>query len=153
MSEENKAIVRRFYQEVMMEGRLDVLDEIMTADFDDHGDVLFGSPQGREALRQAVAAARGSLTNMSVDIHDMIAEGDLVGLRGSERAIQQGAFLGVPGSGNQLSWWGMPIFRIVDGRITARWFNADSLSILQQLGIAPPTATRFSTPLTGSSQW
>ena len=78
---------------------------------------------------------------MSVDIHDMIAEGDLVGLRGSERAIQQGAFLGVPGSGNQLSWWGMPIFRVVDGRIMARWFNADSLSILQQLGIAPPTAT------------
>lgn len=120
-----------------MEGRLGVLDEIMATDFDDDGDVLFGSPQGREALRRAVAAAQEALTNLSVDIHDMIAEGDLVGLRGGERAIQRGTFLGVPGTGNQLAWWGMPIFRVIEGKISARWFNADSLSILQQLGIAP----------------
>jgi len=141
VSEENKAVVRRFYQEVMMEGRLNVLDEIMAEDFDDHGDAIFGSPQGREALRQAIAAAHGALTNMNVDIQDMIAEKDLVGLRGTERAIQEGPFLGVPGTGNQLTWWGMPVFRVVEGRIAARWFNADSLSILQQLGIASSTPT------------
>ena len=51
MSETNKALVRRFYAEVMSQGQVEVLDEIMAADFRDHGETLFGSPQGRETLK------------------------------------------------------------------------------------------------------
>ena len=58
--EENKAIVRRFYDEVMGQGRVEVLDEIMDADFVDHGEALFGSPQGRETLGRASSQRRGS---------------------------------------------------------------------------------------------
>ncbi|MBK8271363.1 MAG: hypothetical protein IPK83_24795 [Planctomycetes bacterium] len=48
MSEANKAIVRRFYKEVMSQGNMNLLDEIMAPDFKDHGETLFGSPQGRD---------------------------------------------------------------------------------------------------------
>ena len=54
MSEANKTIVRRFYEEVMSQGNVDLLDEIMAPDFADHGETLFGSPQGRDTLKQGI---------------------------------------------------------------------------------------------------
>lgn len=138
MSEENKAIVRRFYEEVMDNGRVEVLDEIMAPDFEDNGEALFGSPRGRDVLAQGVVGVASILQNLHVQIEDMIADGDMVGVRGLMRCIHGGAFLGVPGSGNELSWRGLAMFRVVDGKIVARWFNSDSLSIVQQLGVVPP---------------
>lgn len=137
MSEENKAIVRRFYEEVMNTGKVDILDEIMAPDFQDNGEALFGSPQGREALRQGVIGTGSILQDLNVRIEDMIADGDMVGVRGVMRCIHRGPFLGVPGTGNELSWRGLALFRVVDGKIVARWFNSDGLSIVQQMGIVP----------------
>jgi len=85
MSEANKAIVRRFYQEVMNQGNVDVLDEIMASDFKDHGETLFGSPQGRDMLKQGVLGARSVLANLNVQLHDVIADDELVGVRGTMR--------------------------------------------------------------------
>jgi len=138
MSEENKIIVLRFYQEVMNQGKVELLDEIMAADFRDHGETLFGSPQGREVLKAGILGARSLLSDLTVQIHDILGDGELVGVRGIMRCTQQGPFLGVDPSGNELSWTGLAIFRVVDGRLTERWFNSDSLSIVQQLGIVPP---------------
>jgi steroid delta-isomerase-like uncharacterized protein len=137
MSDANKDVVRRFYQQAMSEGRAEVLDEIMAEAFVDHGEALFGSPQGRETLRQGVVATHTVLPDLSVQLEDVIAEGDLVGVRGVMRCTHVGTFLGVPGTGHELTWRGNAMFRIVDGRITDRWFNSDSISILRQLGLAP----------------
>ncbi|HCK81400.1 MAG TPA: ester cyclase [Candidatus Competibacter sp.] len=139
MSEANKTIVRRFYAEVMNQGNVSVLDEIMAPDFRDHGETLFGSPQGREALKQGVTGARSLLSNLNVQLHDVIADGELVGVRGTMRCTHQGEFLGVAPSGNELTWNGVALFRVVDGKITERWFNSDSLSIVQQLGLVSPS--------------
>ena len=138
MSEANKTIVRRFYEEVMGQGNVNLLDEIMAPDFADHGETLFGSPQGRETLKQGIIASRPVLGDLHVQLHDVIADGEMVGVRGTMRCTHQGAFLGVDASGNELTWNGLALFRVVDGRITERWFNSDSLSITQQLGLVPP---------------
>lgn len=138
MSEANKAIVRRFYEEVMNRGNASLLDEIVTPDFTDHGEALFGSPQGRDTLKHGITASRVVFGDLSVQLHDVIAGDDLVGVRGTMRCIQQGEFLGVSPSGNELTWNGLAVFRVVDGKITERWFNSDSLSIVQQLGLVPP---------------
>lgn len=137
MSEQNKIIVRRFYDEVMSQGKVEVLDEIMVEDFIDNGETLFGSPRGRETLKQSVRGSRSIFPDLTVNLHDVIASGDMVGVRGTMRCIQQGEFLGVPATGNELSWVGLAMFRVVDGKITERWFNSDSLNIVQQLGIVP----------------
>ena len=138
MSEENKAVVRRFYEEVMNTGNVDLLDEIMAADFKDHGETLFGSPQGRDTLKQGIIGSRGIFPDLTVQLHDLIASGEMVGVRGTMRCTQQGTFLGVAASSNELSWTGLAMFRVVDGKLVERWFNSDSLSIVQQLGIVPP---------------
>lgn len=138
MSEVNKAIVRRFYKEVMSQGNANVLDQIMVPDFKDHGETLFGSSQSRDALKQGVISARGIFASLSIQLHDVIADGEMVGVRGTMRCTQQGEFVGVAPSGNELTWNGLAVFRVVDGKITERWFNSDSLSIVQQLGLVPP---------------
>jgi len=138
MSEANKTIVRRFYSEVMSQGNVDLLDEIMVPDFKDHGETLFGSPQGRDMIKQGIIGARRILSGLTVQLHDVIADGELVGVRGTMRCIQQGEFLSVAPSGNELTWNGLALFRVVNGKIMERWFNSDSLSIVQQLGLVPP---------------
>lgn len=138
MSEANKTIVRRFYEEVMGQGNVNLLDEIMAPDFADHGETLFGSPQGRDTLKQGITTSRTVLGDLHVQLHDVIADGEMVGVRGTMRCMQQGEFVGIAPSGNELTWNGLAVFRVVDGKITERWFNSDSLSIVQQLGLVPP---------------
>jgi predicted ester cyclase len=134
---DNKTVVRRFYEEVMNQGRVEILDELMDENFVDHGETLFGSPKGREILRQGIAMTHEILTNFTVTIEEMIAEGDMVGLRGVMRCTHVGAFLGVAPTGNELTWRGNAMFRLSEGKIVERWFNSDSISILRQLGLAP----------------
>lgn len=136
-TEANKTIVRRFYEEVMHQGRIEVLDQIMAEGFVDHGEALFGSPQGRDTLGQGVAATHDILPDLNVQLLEVIAEGDLVGVRGVMRCTHVGTFLGVPGTGHELTWQGNAMFRVIDGKITERWFNSDSISILRQLELAP----------------
>jgi predicted ester cyclase len=139
-TEDNKAVVRRFYDEVMGAGRVEVLDEVMVEDFVDHGEALFGSPRGRETLRRAVAGVHGILPGLHVELHDMVAEGDLVGVRGTMRCRHGGTFLGVAGTGHELTWLGIAVFRLEGGKIAERWFNSDSISIVRQLGLASASA-------------
>ena len=149
MSDANKTIVRRFYEEVMGQENVNLLSEIMTPDFADHGETLFGSPQGRDTLKQGITALRAVLGGLHVQLHDVVADGEVVGVRDTGglhvqlhdvvadgevvgvrdtmRCTHQGAFLGVVPSGNELTWNGLTLFRVVDGRITERWFNSDSL--------------------------
>jgi predicted ester cyclase len=120
MSEQNKTIVRRFYDEVMSQGKVEVLDEIMVEDFIDHGETLLGSPRGLDTLKQSIRGSRDVFLDLTVTLHDVIASGDMVGVRGTMRCTQQGEFLGVPATGNEISWSGLAMFRVVDGKIAER---------------------------------
>jgi ketosteroid isomerase-like protein len=137
VQERNKEVVRRFYSEVMNQGKVEVLDEIMDAEFDDHGEALFGSPHGRSIIAGGISGVHTILKDLSVTLEDIVAQGDMVGVRGLMRCVHAGDFL-VPATGNELSWKGIAMFRLKDGKIVERWFNSDSLSIMTQLGLYPP---------------
>ncbi len=134
-AERNKEVVRRFYEEVMNQGKVDVLDEIMVADFDDNGETLFGSPKGRDVLKNGIVGTHSIFPDLHVTLHELISSGDMVAARGTMRCTHMGEFLGVPATGNELSWNGLALFQVVDGKIKARWFNSDSISIFVQLGL------------------
>ena len=119
----------------MSQGKVEVLDEVMDENFVDHGEALFGSPKGREVLRQSISATHGILGEFNVTLHQTIAEGDLVGVHGTMRCTHLGPFLGVAPTGNELTWKGVAMFRLEGGKIMERWFNSDSISILRQLGL------------------
>ncbi len=136
--ERNKQVVREFYEQIFNTGDVSHLKDVMIEDFIDHGEALFGSPHGRNILEQGIAAVHGMFPSMSVHIEDMFGEGDMVGVRGVMSMTQTHDWLGVKATGNQLTWNGLAIFRVKDGKITERFFNSDSLYILEQLGYWPP---------------
>jgi predicted ester cyclase len=67
----------------------------------------------------------------------MVAEGDMVGVRFAMTGIHAVDWLGRPATGNELNWNDLSVFRIKDGKIVERFFNSDSLYILEQLGYWP----------------
>jgi steroid delta-isomerase-like uncharacterized protein len=134
-TEENKAIVRRYF-EVFNSPDLAGAEEFLNPDFLDHH-LPPGSPTGLAGLKQMMADFKKSFPDYNVTIEDMIAEGDKVVTRGTYRATHKGMFRGVPATGKQITTTGINIWRIVDGKITEHWAESDSLGMLQQVGVIP----------------
>jgi predicted ester cyclase len=133
VQEQNKEIVRRFYAEVMGQGNMDSYHELVDERFVDHGETLFGSPNFNE-LEMGIGYMHNLFEDFNVYLEDMIADGDIVGVRGTMRCKNIGSWLGTKPQGNNLEWKGLAIFRLQDGKIIERWFNSDSLNIVVQMG-------------------
>ena len=130
-----KAIVRRFIDEVFLRGSFDSVDELVTEDFTPHA---WGRMRpGREGLKQAIERVSAGLSDPSMTIDDMIAEGDRVAVRLTSSAIQTGPFMGIPASGRRYEIGEIHWFRLREGRICEHWHEADFLGMLRQLGAMP----------------
>ena len=142
----NKAIVRRFIQEVHDEGKFDVFNELFAPDYVNHS-----APAGannRQAREQSIKAFRAGAPDLHVTIDDMIAEGDKVALRWTTRGTERGSVrtpLGVtPPTERAIDIPGINIFRIVNGKIAEEWIVWDTLAWAQQLGLVarPPAPAK-----------
>jgi steroid delta-isomerase-like uncharacterized protein len=130
--EQNKAIVRRFFEEVWNQQKENVIDEIFAST------VLFnGQSITRDALKQALAARRTAFADIHVTVDDQVAEGEKVSTRRTWRATQRGPYRGVAATGKQVTWTQISVVRFSQGRIVEDWAVSDELSILQQLGAFP----------------
>jgi predicted ester cyclase len=92
MPVEDKQAVRRFYQEVINGRNLDVLDELLTPDGVDH---TFGS-QNPEQAKQFFGMVHQAFPDLHAEVHDVIAEGELVAARVTYTGTHQGEFVGIP---------------------------------------------------------
>jgi steroid delta-isomerase-like uncharacterized protein len=136
-AEENKALVRRYAEEVVNRRNLDLLDEIFAPEF-----VLYGADpdqvSGVEDLKQFFVMLRSGFPDFQGTIEDLFAaEGDKVVLRFTFRGTHQGEFMGVGPTGKQVTMPGIDIFRIGDGKIVELWGQEDMLGMMQQLGAIP----------------
>ena len=136
-AEENKALVRRYAEELLNQTNLDLFDEIFAPDF-----VLYGADpdqvSGVEDLKQFFGMLRSGFPDFQVTIEDLFAaEGDKVVLRFTFRGTHQGEFMGIGPSGNRVTFTGIDIFRIADGQIVELWNQEDVLGMMQQLGAIP----------------
>jgi steroid delta-isomerase-like uncharacterized protein len=137
MSEENKAIARRLYDELASQGNLSLADEIVAEDFVDHNPPGPGIPPGREGLKQVFATFRSAFPDMRVRVEDQLAEGDKVVSRLTVSGTNQGDFMGMPATGKSASIGVVDILRFDGGKIAERWGEADFMGMMQQLGHAP----------------
>jgi steroid delta-isomerase-like uncharacterized protein len=133
--EANKAIVRRFIDDVFLRGRFDAVDELVTDDFTPH---TWGPmPPGRDGLKQAIDRVSQGISDPRMTIDDMIGEGDTVAVRLTSSATQTGTFMGLPPSDKRYEIGEIHWFRLRDGRIAEHWHQADFLGMLRQLGAMP----------------
>ncbi len=136
--EEHKMIVRRLFEEVWNEGRLDVLDKIAAADYINHPQAHqpnFGG--GVEGEKQFISMYRSAFPDVQMTIEDMLAEGDKVVVRWTGRGTHNGELMGIPPTGKQATVTGIAILRITDGKLAEGWGEFDALGMMQQLGVIP----------------
>jgi steroid delta-isomerase-like uncharacterized protein len=133
--ETNKAVVRRFIDEVFVAGRLDAVDDLVAPDFVPHS--WPGTGPGPAELKRAMKRVFAGLSEVSMAIEDMIAEDDRVAVRLTAHAVHTGEFMGMPASGKSYTIPEIHIFRVSDGRIAEHWGQADLLGMMRQLGAMP----------------
>jgi deazaflavin-dependent oxidoreductase (nitroreductase family) len=133
-TEDNKALVRRFYEEGVHNPAL--FDELLAPTYVLH---LPGSPPiaGIEQAKQLMVAYTSGFPDLQLTTEDMVAEGDKVAIRNTWRGTHQGAFQGLPPTGKHVTFTGSDIFRFVGGKIAEQWADLDALGLMQQLGAIP----------------
>ncbi len=120
MSEENKAIARRYLDELWNKKNTAIWDELSSFDHQTGGTVI-----------------RTAFPDIEMTFDDQIAEGDRVMTRYTLRGTHKGEYAGVPPTNKQVTYTGMWIYRIEGGKIVERWGNNDRLGLLQQIGAIP----------------
>jgi hypothetical protein len=139
-AEENKAVVRRFIDEVWTGGNLAVVDEVLAPVIASHflertGGDLHWNPAKE---KQWVTSNRPIFPDPVFTIDDLLAEGDKVAVRSTWRATHSGEFAGIAPTGKQVVGAQICIFRLAGGKIVEEWGLFDMRGLLQQLGAAPP---------------
>ena len=136
-TEGNKALLHRFYDEVINKKNLAAINEFIDSQVVDHA-LPPGMPAGIEGQKQVFSMYTTAFPDTHFTVEDMIAEGDKVVARLTIQATQHGAFLGLPPTGKHVTFTGIDIIRISGGKLVERWAETDMLGLLQQLGVVPP---------------
>jgi steroid delta-isomerase-like uncharacterized protein len=134
LQDQNKAIARRAFEEILSQGHFEFAEQLYAKDFVNHGihrDV---------SLEEDQTALRGwheAFPDVVVTAEKLMAEGDLVTVYWIARGTNTGAGNGLPATGKRAELAGITIWRIVDGKIKEEWSAFDQLSMMQQLGLLP----------------
>jgi steroid delta-isomerase-like uncharacterized protein len=134
-SEDNKAIVRRIFEEVWNRGNLAVVDELVAPNF------VFHDPSttlhGPEGIKKYVMMYLKAYPDTHFTIEDQIAEGERVVTRWTVTATHKGELQGIPPTGKQVRVTGIVISHVAKGKVVEDWINWDALGMMQQLGVIP----------------
>ena len=132
--EENRSLVRRFYEQVWNQGKVDVTADVFAEGYVRHDlrpTQALPGPEGQAKIARDFRAAFPDL-RMIVDL--VVAEGDLVAARWTTEGTNTGAWGGRPPTGKRARFSGVNIFRLRDGRVVELWNHRDDLGLAQQLG-------------------
>jgi predicted ester cyclase len=128
------ATVLRMVTEGFRSSSEDDVRALFTEDFVDHSPVMEGDPWGR------IQHIKGAFPDARMTIHDLIVDGDTVAWRWTFAGTHEGEFAGVGPTGRFVSYDGVSIERVRDGKIAERWDFPDLMAALSQLGVLPPAA-------------
>ena len=134
LQEQNKAIARRAFEEILSGGRFELAAQLYAKDFINHG------IHRNASLEEDQTALKGwhqAFPDISIVPEKLIAEGDLVAIYWIARGTNTGTGNGLPATGKKAELAGITIWRIVDGKIREEWSAFDQLSMMQQLELLP----------------
>ena len=137
MSEHNKAIVRRLFEELWNKGNLSLADELFTPNYEHHDASSPDFGRGPESEKKRAALYRTAFPDLQLTIEDIIAEDETVMARWSCRGTHKGDLSGIAPTGKQFNISGVTIARLANGKMAEGWVNWDAQGLMQQLGVAP----------------
>jgi steroid delta-isomerase-like uncharacterized protein len=146
---DNKAILRRLYEEVWNKRRLDVVEELISPSHALNDPIVSGSQTGPELYKRRVVEFTASFPDLHFTIEDMIAEKGKVVVCWTISGTHKGEFMDIPATGRKVSVEGITIHHIANGKILDSYARWDALGLLRQLGDVSPlrqsiVAGRFS---------
>jgi steroid delta-isomerase-like uncharacterized protein len=128
--EKNKALARRYQEEVWGQGNLALIDELLAPDFIDNS-LPEGMNPSFAGAKRAVQGALDAFPDGQWTVEDLIAEGDKVVIRWKMDATHEHEFRGIAPVGKPVTVRGITILRIANGKIVERWVNWDSMALRQ----------------------
>ncbi|MDH5390578.1 MAG: ester cyclase [Candidatus Bathyarchaeota archaeon] len=136
-AKENKALVRRFFEE-SNKGKaaaMAVIDELCATNIVYHG----GGGEEIRGLKDYKQSSESynAFPDLHFTIDDMVAEGDKVAVRFTLTGTHKGEFMGRPPTNKKLTMWVINIYRVVGGKFVEGWERSDTLGSMQQLGVVP----------------
>ncbi len=135
-TEDNKATSRRFYEAVINQKQLAVLDEVAGDNYHSH-DFPPGLPPGREGLKIFISVFHAAFPDGHLTIDQMIAERDTVATRLTFHGTHTGEFQGIAPTGKKVTIPAMDMARFEGGKLVEHWGGPNQMSLLQQLGVIP----------------
>ena len=136
MSEANKALYRRFVNEIIKNKNVAVIDELMDPNFIEHNP-LPGQTPGSDGMKQMMGMFFAAFPDLDSTVDLLVAEGDVVAGRMTTTGTHTGDFMGIPATGKRVSFTEIHIVRIANGRAVEHWGNSDDMGMMQQLGVIP----------------
>jgi steroid delta-isomerase-like uncharacterized protein len=132
LQEQNKALAKRTFDELLSKGRFEIAEQLYAKDFVNHG------IHRNISLEEDQAALKGwhqAFPDLTIVPEKLIADGDQVAVYWIARGTNTGTGNGLPATGKKAEQSGITIWRIVDGKIKEEWSAFDQLSLMQQLGL------------------
>jgi steroid delta-isomerase-like uncharacterized protein len=140
MSDEPKAVVRRFVQNVQNDGNIEAASEFIAEDVIDHS-LPPEMPPGLEGAKRMFEMLRQAFPDHDAVVHEMVAEGDLVATRKSFTGTHLGDFMGIRPTGRKVTMEVIDFVRVRDRKIVEHWNIVDQLGLMRQLGAMPEPPT------------
>lgn len=137
-TEENKALVRRYHEEIFNKGNLAVADEVFDSNYLNSEFDKMGLPRGPEGFKQYATMIRTALPDVNLTIEDQVAEGDREVHRITARGTHKGNFMDIPPTNKHVEISGIMIDHIAGGKVVETWAQVDMFGLMQQLGVIPP---------------
>jgi steroid delta-isomerase-like uncharacterized protein len=132
-----RAFARERVEVLFNRGELERVEEFVTEDFVNH-EAWPGEDPGYEGFRLRLRRLREAIPDLHMEVHEALADGDLVAYRATLTGTQTGPLQGIPATGRAFSAQQMHFLRMRDGKASEHWACRDDLGMLMQLGIIPP---------------
>jgi steroid delta-isomerase-like uncharacterized protein len=136
-AEDNKTIAQRFFEELWNGRKLDLADELFTADHTYHDPSIPWAGPGPEGMKQVVSTYHHAFPDARMNIDDQFVAGDRIVTRWTAHGTHTADLQGIPPTGKKVNVQGIWIHRVAGGKIVESWDVWDTLGMLQQLGVVP----------------
>jgi len=133
-TEEHKAIVRRFYEEVWNGGDVEVAREILADDYIRHDLRPTKAAAGGVGMASIARAFREAFPDLQMEVEVLLAEDDFVAARWTSTGTFTGTWGDVVPTGKRATFSGVNIFRFAGGLVVELWNHRDDLGLMQQVG-------------------
>lgn len=124
-TKENKELIKRYLEAISGKPKTESVIRLFVSE---------------QPLIDHILTAEDSFPLYTLEAEEIIAEGDLVSLRGKIRGVQQGPFMGIPASGRQVEFTIFITYKVQNGKIVDHWMLTDNMTMMQQLGMMQSAA-------------